>query len=233
MKDILFQKSIPEIKKFTFDLPVVQVFDDMVERSVPFYSEILTMSAELLKHFLSSKMTIYDVGCSTGNFASTLLKVFAKKPFYYVGIDNSPEMLLEASARHHEHKNITFKNLNLQKSNFVGANAVCLHYTLQFVDAAERISTLTKIFQALNSDGILILSEKILTKNNAFQQLHLNFKEKKGYSKLEIAQKRESLETVLVPLSLEKNIENLRQAGFEKIEVFFQWYNFASIFAQK
>ncbi len=233
MKDTLFKKPVSKVKKFTFDLPVVQVFDDMIERSVPFYSEVLQMSAELLKHFLLNEMSIYDVGCSTGNFASTLLKVFDTKPFYYVGIDNSPEMLLEASARHHEHKNITFANYNLQDANFINANSVCLHYTLQFVDIAERASILKKIFKALNSNGILILSEKILTKNDIFSQLHLDFKEKTGYSKLEIAQKREALDKVLVPLSLKENINNLHQAGFKRTEVFFQWYNFVSILAQK
>ncbi len=233
MKDILFKKSISKIKKFSFDFPVVQVFDDMIERSVPFYSENLKMCAELIKHLVPKQANIFDVGCSTGNIVSILLELLNKKKFNYIGLDNSFEMLSEATIRYQKYKNIYFKHTNSKNINFEKADAVLLNYTLQFIDISDRSLLLKKIFHDLNPKGILILSEKIVSQNPLFEKLHINFKKKKGYSQLEISQKREALDKVLSPLSLEENINNLREAGFHKIEVFFKWYNFASILAQK
>jgi hypothetical protein len=58
-------------------------------------------------------------------------------------------------------------------------------------------------------------------------------KRRNGYSELEIAQKREALENVLVPYRLEENKELLRGQGFRHVDVFFKWYNFCAIVAMK
>jgi tRNA (cmo5U34)-methyltransferase len=50
---------------------------------------------------------------------------------------------------------------------------------------------------------------------------------------MEIAQKREALENVLIPYKVSENIALLERAGFRKCEVFFKWYNFAGIIAKK
>jgi tRNA (cmo5U34)-methyltransferase len=50
---------------------------------------------------------------------------------------------------------------------------------------------------------------------------------------LEIANKREALENVLVPLTIQENIDLLIEAGFTRVETFFQWFNFVSFVAYK
>ena len=58
-------------------------------------------------------------------------------------------------------------------------------------------------------------------------------KRRHHYSEMEIAQKREALENVLIPYKLSENITLLRDAGFEHCEIFFKWYNFAGFIAKK
>ncbi len=50
---------------------------------------------------------------------------------------------------------------------------------------------------------------------------------------MEISQKREALENVLVPYKLSENITLLRDKGFAHCEVFFKWFNFAGLVAVK
>jgi tRNA (cmo5U34)-methyltransferase len=50
---------------------------------------------------------------------------------------------------------------------------------------------------------------------------------------MEIAQKREALENVLIPYKLSEDIEMLTEAGFHSCEVFFKWHNFAGMVAIK
>jgi tRNA (cmo5U34)-methyltransferase len=58
-------------------------------------------------------------------------------------------------------------------------------------------------------------------------------KRRHGYSELEISQKREALENVLVPYKLLENRELLLSAGFSSVDVFFKWYNFTGMVAVK
>ena len=77
--------------------------------------------------------------------------------------------------------------------------------------------------------GSLILIEKIKSKipdlNKTFMDFHHQFKEKNGYSKLEISQKREALENVLTPWTIEQNNQLIQSSGFSKVELFFIWNN--------
>ena len=62
---------------------------------------------------------------------------------------------------------------------------------------------------------------------------HHALKERQGYSKLEIAEKRDALENVLIPLRVNENIALLEDAGFRPVSIFFKCYNFASFIALK
>ncbi len=116
-KDKLFRRKRHLVADFTFGKQTAAVFDDMLDRSVPFYGEIQRMIAEMAADLAVEGTNLYDLGCSMGN---------------------------------------TF----------------------------------------------------------------LAFKERQGYSKMEIAQKREALENVLVPYRLEENRELLLSGGFSQCDVF-------------
>jgi tRNA (cmo5U34)-methyltransferase len=81
------------------------------------------------------------------------------------------------------------------------------------------------------------MSEKLITSNKKLNKIMIDeyyeFKKKMGYSEYEIAQKREALENVLIPYTMEENIEMLKNAGFKEVEVIFRWNNFATFMAFK
>lgn len=66
-----------------------------------------------------------------------------------------------------------------------------------------------------------------------FEALHLDFKRANGYSELEISQKRSALEKVLLPETEAAHHARLREAGFPRVETWFQCLNFASMLAIK
>ena len=117
------------------------------------------------------------------------------------------------------------------------ASVVVLCLTLQFVRPIYREQLLKSILEGLNPGGVLILVEKVLAEesnfNRDFIDYYYNYKRRNQYSELEISQKREALENVLVPYKLSENISLLRDNGFAHCEVFFKWYNFAGIIATK
>ena len=91
-RDKVFDETLDAVSDFAFDAKVATVFDDMVDRSVPFYKEIQRMTGELTADFAVAGTNVYVLGCSTG---TTLLVVdkAVDTPVHLIGVDNSDEML--------------------------------------------------------------------------------------------------------------------------------------------
>ena len=109
--------------------------------------------------------------------------------------------------------------------------------TLQFLRPLYREKLIADILRGMNENSCLILVEKVLGEDSLFNRLFINyyyeFKKRQGYSEMEISQKREALENVLIPYKLLENRELLLKAGFRYTDVFFKWYNFCGIVAVK
>lgn len=94
--DKVFEKAIT--KQFEFDEEVASVFDDMLNRSVPFYKEMQRLTINFALNFLNENDKVYDLGCST---ASTLIELakHSEKELELIGIDNSQAMLNRAEKK--------------------------------------------------------------------------------------------------------------------------------------
>jgi tRNA (cmo5U34)-methyltransferase len=91
MKDEVF-KEVQTVADFKFSAKVAAVFDDMVDRSVPFYQETQRMIAEMAADFAVEGTNVYDLGCSTGTTFLNLDSCVAPG-VKFIGVDNSEEML--------------------------------------------------------------------------------------------------------------------------------------------
>jgi tRNA (cmo5U34)-methyltransferase len=244
--DRLFATPIERMHDFNFGVETTAVFDDMVDRSVPFYAEIQRMVAELAADFAADGSTIYDLGCSTG---TTLLHIDQRLPgdvkARLVGVDSSQAMLdkarekLAAGGRGSaDRRELTLLCEDLNRGVEISdASVVIMNLTLQFIRPLYRQRLVRSISDGMREQGALILVEKVMGENSVFNRLFIQhyyeMKKRHGYTEMEIAQKREALENVLVPYRLKENEQLLREAGFEQIDVFFKWYNFCGIIAVK
>jgi len=94
-KDKVFLAGNKPARDFEFNQEVAEVFDDMLERSVPFYAEQLNMVTDIGKRFYIPGTKVYDLGCST---ATMMIDLGRKLPpsARMVGYDNSLPMLERA-----------------------------------------------------------------------------------------------------------------------------------------
>ncbi len=215
-------------------------FDDMLDRSVPFYKQVIEMTAEILGRSLLTGDTVYDLGCSTGTTLLALARILKSNDLKFVGVDNSKAMLEKALRKAEMFSmadRIVFIEQDITRADFSRAGCVILNYTLQFIKSSVRLEFLNNIHNGLRTGGVLILSEKVVSRDKEFNGQFLDsyhqYKKRRGYSELEIANKREALENVLIPLSIQENMDMLLQAGFSRVETFFQWFNFVSFIACK
>jgi tRNA (cmo5U34)-methyltransferase len=237
-KDRLYEDMPTNAGDFVFDQRVVQVFPDMIRRSVPGYGTVVPMIGMLARRYAQPGTRIYDLGCSLG--AATLaMRAAVRAPgLRIVAVDNSPEMIAslerELSALEDDGRPpIEVRLADLMDTPIDQASVVVLNFTLQFVEPNRRDGLLARIADGLLEGGVLLLSEKICFDDPAVQALqtewHHDFKRSQGYSDLEIARKRDALENVLVPESMQRHRERLLGAGFQRVVPWFQGFNFVSM----
>ena len=235
-RDILFTQK--EGSPFAFDAEVARVFEDMIQRSVPGYGLTLQMLAVIAGLYAQKDSKLYDLGCSLG--ASTLalahgIKVDGCK---IMGIDNSGAML-EKCAKNVAQSPVpvVLQEADIQGVEIANASVVVLNFTLQFIAKEERLNLLQGIYQGIRKGGVLVLSEKVSFDDEFEQQqhiaLHEAFKKAQGYSELEVSRKRQSLENVLIPEPISAHHARLTAAGFDKVQTWFQCFNFTSMLAYK
>ena len=237
MRDNLFNANI-DIADFRFDKEVVEVFDDMVRRSVPGYDSMIQMIGLIARMYGQDNTNYYDLGSSTGaiSLAIALNNKHQKNTFF--AVDNSEEMVSKCK------QNLESKIDNLQATcadinqiHIENASIVVLNLTLQFIDVKDRSNLIKKIYEGLNPGGVLIISEKIHFEDKETQDqitnLHINFKKENGYSELEIANKRQAIENVLITDTKAIHIERLKDSGFKDTSCFFQCLNFVSFLSVK
>jgi tRNA (cmo5U34)-methyltransferase len=238
--DLIYSNPQSQVKDFAFDAQVVEVFPDMITRSVPGYNTIIDTIGRLSQRFVQKNTSIYDLGCSLGAATLSMRKNLHDKQCKIIAVDNSSAMVERCKMHINAFKGETPVDVieaNIQDVNIENASMVVLNFTLQFVEKLERQDLINNIAKGINTGGILVISEKISHGDSVIDEhlidLHHDFKRANGYSELEVAQKRTALENVMRTDSVEQHITRLKSAGFNHVSPWFQCFNFISFIAIK
>lgn len=227
-----------EIKgKWEFDENVTKVFGDMLSRSIPNYEVMRQLVFSLGKNFIRDEDSIVvDMGCSNGLSVESFVKAFPRNPFYL--LDVSKPMIEECYKRFRDYPFVFVWDNDLRKGIPIDNIDLTLSIlTLQFTPIEYRQNILQDVYDNLNEGGAFIIVEKVLGNSakidDLFVKEYYNLKQENGYTQEQIANKRKSLEGVLVPLTSSFNEHLLHQVGFKYVDCFFRCLNFAGWIAIK
>ncbi|MFT6140155.1 MAG: tRNA (cmo5U34)-methyltransferase [Psychromonas sp.] len=238
--DNIYSKQRAQIDGFSFDEQVVQVFPDMIKRSVPGYETIINSIGAITERCAVENSNLYDLGCSLGAATLSMRRGLNKAGCQIIAVDNSQQMVERCEQYIHAYKSDTPVQVlcdDICNIHIENASVVILNFTLQFLTPKKRLSLLSNIYNGLLPGGVLVLSEKFVFEDPLNQQLlndlHLDFKRSQGYSELEISQKRASLDNVLIADTVEQHYSRLQKAGFKHNNLWYQYFNFGSIISIK
>jgi tRNA (cmo5U34)-methyltransferase len=240
LEDKIFEDPLYNIVDFNFDDKVANVFEDMLKRSIPGYSAIISAVGMLTKIYSQPNSNYYDLGSSLGASALAMRRNIVHPNCRVIAVDNS-EAMVKRSRDIIEMDNsktpIDIYFDDIRNFKIENATVVVLNYTLQFISPKNRDQIIKNIFDGMNSGGILILSEKIIFEDKELNERQITrfhkFKSLNGYSDIEISKKKEALENVLIPDSIETHKKRLFNAGFKTADVWHQTFNFISLVAEK
>ena len=234
-RDNVYRESRRQIVDFVFDEAVADVFPDMICRSVPGYETVIPITGMLAAgHLLKmpeDRRLAYDLGCSLGATTAAVLDQLDEQPACIIAVDNAPAMIARAREAIRDPR-VCFEVADATGLEFEPAGVVLLNFVLQFIDPAQRVPLLKRIREALEPDGLLVVSEKLRFEDPdtqaMFERAHLDYKRANGYSELEISQKRSALENVMIVDSEAEHRSRFEAAGFATADKWFQCLNWVS-----
>ncbi len=239
-KDRIYASKRDKVEKFVFDDKVADVFSDMIQRSVPGYTALNQLLPIVANKFIQENSNVYDLGCSLGDASISIASASKASNINIFAVDNSSAMIKQLQNRLNQldlNAPIQAVQKDLTDIDIKNGSFAILNYTLQFIDRTKRDALLNKICSGLINQGALLLSEKITyddaSEDKLMQQLHENYKRKNDYSELEISQKREALENVLVRDTHDQHVERLQKVGFSNVSILMKYLNFVSYLAIK
>jgi len=224
---------MPATDRWTFDQSVTDVFADMLRRSIPQYTVMRQAVFDIGSGYVQPHTQVVDLGCARGDALDPFIAAFRTNQF--VGVDVSRPMLDAASERFTSEiaaGRVRFSDIDLRTSYPGGKTSLTLCVlTLQFTPLDYRQRILREAFRNTVPGGAVILVEKVLGSTAELGRLMIEryhaFKASNGYSAEEISRKSLSLEGVLVPVTASWNEQMLHAAGFQEVDCFWRWMNFA------
>jgi tRNA (cmo5U34)-methyltransferase len=260
-RDDLYTRRETLPGSFRFDQQVVDVFPDMIDRSVPGYSLIVPMIGQLARRYVQPGSSVHDLGCSLGAVTLAIRAGLAGRAdlegVRLVATDNSAAMMHRFEALLTEAGipvtggtgdetttgdrdailPVELVQGDIRDTQLGDASMVVLNFTLQFLALDDREVLLRRIAEALSPGGVLVLAEKVRFEDPQTQERqtewHHDYKRLQGYSDLEIARKRTALEEVLVSETEATHRKRLARCGFRRTTRWFQCFGFCAWLAER
>lgn len=231
---------VPDNKKWEFDENVTQVFDDMLERSIPQYDVMRELTNKIGMNYVQEGTAIFDLGCSNGNAIEPFVKKFGVRN-RYVLLDVSEPMLKACKDKYLDY--VLDGIVDIQKYDITKglpqtyASVILSVLTLQFTPIEYRQNIVDEIYKRLAPNGAFLFVEKVLGNGAEIDKVlvdeYYGLKEENNYTQEQIQNKRKSLEGVLVPITSKWNEDMLYNAGFRSVDCYWRYLNFCGWIAIK
>lgn len=216
-----------------FNKDTVKVFDKHIENSVPLYKEFHKNIVNMSVYFAQRDTKIVDIGSSTGVLTYDLFKINQSRNITVIGLDIEKDMIAESSTRYPD---INFKNIDALDFDYTNSSVVTIVLTLQFLSKSDRKLLLQKIYNEMNVGGAIFIVEKVRTSNleihDIYNDMYYDFK-RNNFNDTDILDKNISLRGIMKPLTLDENLNILKEVGFSEYEIFLKYNNFVGIMAIK
>jgi tRNA (cmo5U34)-methyltransferase len=214
-------------------------FDVHISKSIRGLEDLYTDIISLSKYFIEEETTVYDLGCSTGNFLAKLAINNRETPSVsYLGLDSCKEFETCKDRKktldmlmYTECKGVFFENADITKYGYSDASFITSLFTLQFISQKQKLPLLKRIYGDMRLGGAFVIAEKLLYEDgrvdHMFNNLYKEWK-RKNFTAEEILNKEVALKSIMRCNTEEELCSMIQEAGFDKIEPLWQNHMFTA-----
>jgi hypothetical protein len=216
-KHIVFEKNQTV---WEFNEEVAKKFQTEAITNIPDYERVIEMCIDVAKTKLDKTANIVDVGSALGHTVNK----FIESGFNNVwGLESSQAMIDNSLVK--DRIRLSSVIPNHWKTNLVIAN-----WTLHFIN--ERKSYLVDVYNSLEDNGILILTDKTV-QTEEIKNMYYDWKRSNGISDEYIFEKEQKLQGYMHCYPVEWYIDTLRDVGFRNIQIINSRFGFVTFKVDK
>jgi tRNA (cmo5U34)-methyltransferase len=223
-KSISHRKSI----KQSFDAGADQ-YDRQRRMVIPCFNDFYQTAIDLIPFSNFDSFRLLDLGAGTGLLTASIISVFPNATATLM--DLSEKMLEKAQERFSSNKRINFlvwdyAHSPLPEEYHVIASAMSIHHLLD----DEKKSLYQRVFDALKYNGIFINADLVKGETDKTEQIYhdmwMNWIQEAGLSKHELSGIIDRMQYDK-PSSLSDQLQWLREIGFQDVDCYYKYFNFA------
>lgn len=190
---------------WTFDTEeIADTFDDHVREQLPWYDMATDAVAYIVKNYLQKDGLVYDIGASTGNVSSKILRTVVERDSHIIAIDSSETMIKKLRHKFDNIDYVTIVNEDIIEHDIKHANVYILFLTLMFVPTEHRITLLYQLRSLLRDGGVIIIVDKVADDYGYFstvlKRMTMKWKLDQGAKPTDVLMKEMSLAGVQMPI---------------------------------
>jgi tRNA (cmo5U34)-methyltransferase len=210
-------------------------FDTHIDLSIRGYSNLIDDVLKFSEYFVEDDTNVVDIGCSTGKMLRAMIDQNSfSKSAQYVGIELEKEFV--AGWEEITTPNLNFLNEDVRSYTFDNCSFVSSIFTLMFMPPNQRKDVICNIYEGLNSGGAFVFSEKTMAESAKIQDIrtftYYDYK-RKSFTTDDIMDKEKTLRSMAKPNTYNELLNMCSEAGFSKIESFWQNHAFVGFLAIK
>lgn len=218
---------------WAFTQDVVDVFDDHVRASVPFYDAMQDLVAQLADWLVPAGGLVADLGASTGTTVRRIMDRHPGREIRAALYDVELPMLDKAMAgfaTHPDADRITYHCHDVAKPlKHTDADLTMALFTLQFMPLRARVAAVRNARLCSNESGALIVAEKVRSPDSRWSEIandvSHDWKSDHGLSDEAIRAKAQALRGVLMPYPESTLRQIIETSGWKSPEVLFRWHS--------
>ena len=221
-------KSHPKGIKQSFDEGAGK-YDRQRRMVIPCFNDFYQTAIDLIPFGSSDSFSLLDLGAGTGLLTASIISVFPNATATLM--DLSEKMLEKAQKRFSSNKRVNFlawdySHSPLPEEYQLIVSAMSIHH----LSNDEKKWLYQRVFDALKCDGIFINADLVKGETDKTEQIYhdmwMNWIQEAGLSEHELSGIIDRMKYDK-PSSLSDQLQWLREIGFQDVDCFYKYFNFA------
>ena len=204
-------------------------YDRQRQMVIPCFNDFYQTAIDLIPFSSSDSFRLLDLGAGTGLLTASIISIFPNATATLM--DLSEKMLEKAQERFSSNKRVNFLVWDYSHSQFpdeyqVITSAMSIHHLLD----DEKKLLYQRVFDALKCEGIFINADLVKGETDKTEQIYrdmwMNWIHEAGLSKHELSEIIDRMQYDK-PSSLSVHLQWLKEIGFQDVDCYYKYFNFA------
>jgi len=204
-------------------------YDQQRRKIIPCFNDFYQTAIDLIPFNGTDSFKFLDLGAGTGLLTAFIISVFPNATVTLM--DLSEKMLEKARERFSTNKRVNFLIWDYSHSTLPGEyNLIVSAMSIHHLSGDEKKSLYQRVFNALKFDGIFINEDLVKGETDKveqkYQDMWMNWIKEAGLSKGELLKIIDRMRYDK-PSSLNIQLQWLKEIGFQDVDCYYKYFNFA------